>query len=127
MVKQVYTRDLKSLGAIHAGSSPASRTNIMKTYIVDIDNTVLKTPGSDYHNAEAIVDRIVKVNRLYRDGNKVIYWTARGGSSGKDWHEFTKKQLHHYGCEYTEFRSDKPHYDVWIDDKAINSEDYFKL
>jgi len=35
--------------------------------------------------------------------------------------------LKKWGCNYTSLRvGDKPHYDVWIDDKAIFSEDYFK-
>ena len=96
------------------------------TYIVDIDRTVFNTVNGDFHNAVGIPDRIAAINRLYRDGHTVIYWTGRDSYSGKSWHEFTRKQLSYYGCEYTELRSDKPNYDVWIDDKAINSEDFFK-
>ena len=95
-------------------------------YIVDVDRTILKTNNGDFYNATPIPGRIEKINKLFREGHTVIYWTGRDSYSGKDWHEFTRKQLSHFGCEYTELKSDKPHYDVWIDDKAINSEDYLK-
>jgi CMP-N,N'-diacetyllegionaminic acid synthase len=105
---------------------PGAPTMNKLTYIVDIDRTILDTINGDYHYAKAIPDRIAAINKLHREGHKVIYWTARGAISGKDWTEFTRKQLSHFGCEYTELWCNKPHYDVWIDDKAINSEDYFK-
>lgn len=97
----------------------------MKTYIVDIDNTTFTACGGDYFKAEPIQARIEVINELYRNGNKVIYWTARGAQSGIDWTEFTYKQLESAGCLYSGIRMGKPHYDVWIDDKAVNSEDYF--
>ena len=38
-----------------------------------------------------------------------------------------KNQLKEWGCKYNSLRvGDKPHYDVWVDDKAIWSEDFFK-
>jgi histidinol phosphatase-like enzyme len=95
------------------------------TYIIDIDATILDSPGHDYHNAQPISGRIEKINKLHRAGHTVIYWTARGATTGKDWRDFTGIQLRHFGCEYTELWMNKPHYDVWVDDKAINSEDYF--
>jgi hypothetical protein len=95
------------------------------TYIVDIDNTILDTQGSDYENARPILSRIARINDLFNEGHTIIYWTARGGRSGIDWSYFTVKQLFEYGAKYTELRMNKPSYDIWIDDKAFNSEDYF--
>lgn len=95
-------------------------------YIVDIDNTICKTENSDYLNSVPYPDRISKINRLYEEGNQITYWTARGGSSGIDWTDLTRKQLKDWGCKYDELKMFKPSYDFWIDDKAINSEDYFK-
>lgn len=97
-----------------------------KTYIVDIDNTICISENSDYNNSKPIFDRIEKINNLYEQGNKVIYWTARGGNSGIDWSDKTHSQLAAWGCKYDEIRMNKPVYDLWIDDKAINSEEYFK-
>ena len=98
----------------------------MKTYIVDIDNTICISNNSDYANSKPIFERIAKINKLYDDGNTIIYWTARGGNSGIDWTDKTHSQLAAWGCKYNEIRMNKPVYDLWIDDKAINSEEYFK-
>lgn len=98
----------------------------MITYIVDIDNTICRTLWGDYPRATPITERIAKINKLYHEGHKIIYWTARGAISGTDWSELTKTQLQDWGCRYHELMMGKPHYDVWIDDKAINSIDYFK-
>lgn len=95
-------------------------------YIVDIDNTICKTENSDYPNSVPFTDRIERINKLFEEGHIIHYWTARGGNSGKDWTEFTTKQLTEWGCKYHELKMFKPSYDIWIDDKAINSEDYFK-
>lgn len=94
-------------------------------YIVDIDNTIFHTIGNDYVNSKPIKYRIEKLNKLYDEGHTIIYWTARGSSSGIDWHEFTINQLNLAGVKYTEIRSNKPSYDVWIDDKAIAANNYF--
>lgn len=95
-------------------------------YIVDIDNTICNTNGSDYENSTPILDRINKINTLYDEGHTIIYWSGRGSSSGVDRTLLTKKQLKEWGCKYHELRLYKPIYDFYIDDKALNSEDFFK-
>lgn len=88
-------------------------------YIVDIDNTICyQDEPSDYLNSIPFQERIDKVNHLYDNGNEIIYWTARGMNSGKDWTELTYKQLSQWGCKFHELWMNKPAYDVWIDDKA---------
>ena len=94
--------------------------------MVDIDNTICISNGSDYANSKPIIERIEKINELYKQGHKIIYWTARGGNSGIDWTDKTHSQLAAWGCRYDEIRMGKPVYDIWVDDKAINSEDFFK-
>lgn len=94
-------------------------------YVVDIDNTICHTIGSDYANSRPYHTRIEKINKLFDEGNTIIYWTARGMASNKDHSELTKKQLQDWGCKFTELRMQKPSYDVWIDDKAINALAYF--
>jgi len=95
------------------------------TYIFDVDKTIMNTQGSDYTMSVPFPGRIEKVNALYDQGHKIIYWTARGATTKVDWYYFTKGQLDHYGCKYHEFKTGKPHYDYWIDDKAINAKDWF--
>ena len=95
------------------------------TFVVDIDNTICLTNGSDYNNSRPLRNRIDKINSLYDNGYEIIYWTARGMSSGMDWSDLTKRQLDEWGCKYTKLMMNKPKYDLWIDDKSINSEDFF--
>ena len=64
---------------------------------------------------------------MFDEGHEIHYWTARGATSGIDYTELTTKQLDSWGCKYTSLRvGDKPHYDIWVDDKAYNSEEFFK-
>lgn len=95
-------------------------------YIIDIDGTICGNTYGDYHNATPFTDRIDKINKLFDDGHHITYWTARGGNSGLDWSELTEAQLKEWGCKYHELRMRKPAYDIWVDDKAFNSEDWFK-
>jgi len=90
----------------------------MKTYCIDIDGTICTNTYGDYKNAEPYFERIEEINKLHRDGNKIILFTARGTSSGKDWKETTKRQLVDWGLSYDELLFGKPEADVFIDDKA---------
>lgn len=93
---------------------------------VDIDNTIFRTPDMEYKKSEPIKERIEIINRLYDDGNTIVYWTARGSVSGIDWSDLTEKQLKDAGVKYHELKMGKPAYDLFIDDKNINSEEFFK-
>lgn len=95
-------------------------------YYVDVDGTICTKTDGNYRDAQPMWDRIAKINKLYDDGHQIIYWTARGGNSGIDWTDVTHSQLAAWGCKYDKIMLGKPSYDLWIDDKAINSEEYFK-
>ena len=93
---------------------------------VDIDETICKSPESrDYSQAQPMTERIEKINKLYDEGNTIVYWTARGTGSGKDWKDVTMEQFHRWGVKYHGLMMGKPMYDLFIDDKNINSERYF--
>ena len=97
---------------------------------VDIDDTICyyENEGSgqkDYSKALPYVDRINKINNLFENGHKIIYWTARGSVTQKLWFNITYGQLTTWGCKFHELRMGKPAYDLFIDDKNINSELYF--
>jgi len=106
-----------------------------RVIFVDIDGTIchyngenIKSAGVnaiDYTTAIPYYDRIEKINALYDKGNTVVYWTSRGSRSGLNWFQLTLEQLQQWGVKFTELRLGKPHYDIFIDDKNINSEDYF--
>jgi hypothetical protein len=94
---------------------------------VDIDNTICfnNSEQLDYSFAEPYIDRINKINQLYDEGNTIIYWTARGTKTGINWFNITLKQLNDWNCKFHELRMNKPVYDLFIDDKNINSDNYF--
>lgn len=93
---------------------------------VDIDETICETPKDrDYSKAIPIKNNIEKINELYKSGNTIIYWTARGTGSGIDWLEITKKQFEDWKVLYHELKFKKPIYDLFICDKTVNSRDFF--
>ncbi len=92
-----------------------------KRYIIDIDGTICTITNSDYPNSKPIYENIESFNSLYEKGHEVHYWTSRGALSKKNWDKFTVKQLISWGVKYHSINMGKPHYDVWIDDKAINA------
>lgn len=92
----------------------------MKIIYVDIDETICITPHSrNYSEAKPIYENINKINKLYEEGNTIVYWTARGSRKQIDWYVLTKHQLDSWGVKYNELRVDKPYYDLFIDDKTI--------
>ena len=93
---------------------------------MDVDNTICHTSGTDYENSTPILENINRFNELFEQGNTIVYWTARGMKSGLDWRELTEKQLKEWGAKYHELRLDKPSFDVFIDDKVINTRDWEK-
>ena len=93
---------------------------------VDIDNTILDTDGMDYAGSKPMPERIKKINDLYDEGNEIVYWTARGTNTGIDHTELTKAQLEKFGVKYHKLILKKPYYDLFIDDRNINSEEFFK-
>ena len=92
---------------------------------VDIDNTITYTTGMDYKDAIPRMERIQIINKLFDTGNTITYWTARGTVSNIDWTELTKNQLNKWGAKYHNLILGKPAYDIFIDDKSFNSENYF--
>ena len=95
------------------------------TYIFDIDGTICTNTFGDYENATPLEKRIELVNKLYDEGNTIIYWTARGTGSGIDCSNLTYKQLFLWGCKFHEIKFGKPVYDIFVDDKNFSPEEFF--
>lgn len=96
---------------------------------IDIDDTICRTDttkGLDYSNAIPIKEAIDKANELYNKGHIIIYWTARGTKTGIDWTEITKEQFKLWEVKYHEIKFGKPAYDLFIDDKNMNSEKWWE-
>ena len=95
-------------------------------YYIDIDGTICDQEiGRPYNLSQPFEERIAHFNDLYEKGHEIHYYTARGAQSGIDYQEDTEKQLASWGVKYTTARVGKPHYDIWIDDKAQNVDAYF--
>lgn len=94
-------------------------------YCFDIDGTICSLTDGNYSEATPYLRRIETVNKLYEEGNKIIYFTARGSTTGIDWTDVTADQLKGWGVKYHELHLGKPHYDVYVGDKAFNDKSYF--
>jgi hypothetical protein len=95
---------------------------------IDIDETICHSPDvPNYSTSYPIQDRINTFNQLYDNGHTIIYWTARGSKSGKDWTEITARQLNLWNVKYHELKFNKPSYDLFIDDKNLNTNDLNNL
>jgi len=94
---------------------------------VDIDETIcISSPDRNYSKAKPNFDRIGKINELYDEGNTIVYWTARGTGTGLDWRSVTENQFKEWGVKYHKLELGKPIYDLFICDKVMNTEVFFK-
>tara|TARA_R110002020_G_scaffold40566_1_gene119894 strand:+ start:890 stop:1195 length:306 start_codon:yes stop_codon:yes gene_type:complete len=94
---------------------------------IDIDETICLSPKSrNYEEAMPLKHNIAKANKLFDKGHTIIYWTARGTGSGIDWSEITEAQLRKWGVKYHDLKFGKPVYDLFIDDKNMNTADWEK-
>ena len=108
-------------------------------YCFDIDGTICTSvKGRNYEDAQPYKNRIDVVNRLYESGNEITYFTARAMGrfkelpyenarieAGRALRELTQQQLLKWGCRYHHLIMGKPHADIFVDDKGIDSELYF--
>ena len=94
-------------------------------YCFDIDGTICST-DCEYKDSVPYREVIDWINKKYDDGHIITLFTSRGTSSGIDWFDFTEKQVNDWGVKYHELKLGKPAYDLFIDDRAINNEDWYK-
>lgn len=95
----------------------------MKIY-VDLDETLAiydKNKEREYENALPHIVNINKINKLYDKGHEIYVWTARGTVTKINHYNLTKTQLNRWNVKYTDLIMGKPSYDIYIDDKSINS------
>lgn len=75
------------------------------TYVVDIDNTLLRSDGPPgYENAIPLVQEIEAVNRAFAAGHTIVIHTGRGA----DKEELTRQQLGRFGVRFHELVTGKP-------------------
>ena len=92
---------------------------------VDIDETICRYVDERYYpHAIPIQENINKINKLFGEGHKITYYTARGSVTGINWYDITKEQLDKWGCKYHELSvGEKPDYDLMICDKTKRIEE----
>ena len=110
--------------------------NKQKTIAFDLDDVICWRPKGyedlgplKYDHCQPIQENIDLVNEFYRDGNKIVIYTARGMSQyGGDINLIysnlyckTISQLNSWGVHYNQLVMGKIHYDVLVDDKVLNS------
>lgn len=97
------------------------------TYCFDLDGTIC-SHEDDYSKAIPFFQRIIQINKLYEEGNKILIDTARGSETGIDWLDVTERQLKGWGLKFHELRVGKKIVaDVYVDDKGINDKLFFKI
>lgn len=96
-----------------------------KTIAFDLDGTLCTNTNGDYELAKPYTERIARVNNLHSQGIKIIIFSARGATSGRDLRHLTLTQLASWGVNFDELILEKPHFDLLVDDKAVSETDYF--
>ena len=96
-----------------------------KIYAFDLDGTLCTDTFGVYENAIPFPERIKIVNRLYKK-NRIVIWTARGGTTGIDWTKITKAQLKKWKVKYHKLIIGKLYYDLYIDNRSMHSDVFFK-
>jgi len=95
-------------------------------YVFDIDGVVCTDTMGNYPEAKPYQDRIAIINNLHEKGNTIILFTARGSVTGIGWSSLTKEQLSKWKVKYDWLIFGKPDGDIFIDDKGMNSSEFFK-
>lgn len=108
----------------------------LKIIAFDLDDVICFRPSeyehlgiNKYDYCKPNEGMVELVNSLYDDGNKIIIYTARGmsqcqGNVDKIYsllYDKTIKQLNKWNVKYHELVMGKIHYDILIDDKALNA------
>ena len=104
-------------------------------YVFDLDGTLCTLTDGFYENAVPHTARIEKVNKLFDEGHHITIYTARGMSRCSNdsqkayvlFEELTRNQLMNWGVKFHDLFLGKPAGDVYIDDKAVKDNDYFRV
>lgn len=103
-------------------------------YVFDIDGTICdKKELDDYDKSYPLLERIRKINKLYDEGNMVVFFTARGMGRHRDnaqlaiqeFYSLTENQLNEWGVKYHQLILGKPSGDLYVDDKGIKDGHFF--
>jgi hypothetical protein len=100
------------------------KINMVMDLYIDIDGTIAKTPiEGRYDLSQPIPERIEQINRLKKMGHRIVYYTARGTLTGRDWFALTYDQLKEWGCEFDSLQLGKPNFNFIIDDRSLKPDE----
>jgi len=91
----------------------------------DIDNTLVEngTPDNEFLDADPIEEMIDLVNMLYDEGHEIFLFTSRSSIYGqKKQEEWLRNEM---GIKFHYLYMNKPLFDIFIDDRAIDWYDGF--
>lgn len=102
------------------------------TICADVDDTILTCTNRDYDYAIPKQEMIDKLNKLYDNGNKIIYYTSRGmASCGGDLEKIRKTKLpqlvhwlESHNVRYSDIYIGKPNADIYVDDRGVSANDF---
>ncbi len=94
------------------------------TIVFDLDGTLCTNTFGEYGGAVPHGWAIERLNALADAGYRIVILTARGSATGIDWERHTHEQLTRWGVRYDELRLGKPSGDVYVDDRAVHSDDW---
>lgn len=93
-----------------------------KVYAIDLDWTLCEWQFRGEWEPKPSLDRIEKINKLYKEWNIILICTARN----PQWYAVTLAWLikywvmfHWLNCQYKSWA------DIYVDDKAIKDTDFF--
>ena len=109
-----------------------------KIYCIDLDDTIcfpnhqFKDSTKKYLESKPNEPVINRINKLHENGNKIIILTARrmlthnGNLENiiNDVGEITKEWLSNNNVKYDELHFGKPYADYYVDDKAVELENF---
>ena len=93
------------------------------TIAIDMDNTICtsirRNHPEDILKVKPRKKMLEILRQLKERGHKIIIFTRRD-ACGKDARKLTKKWLKRYNIPCDELITEKPHFDILIDDRAFN-------
>lgn len=105
-----------------------------KTFVIDIDDTILTVLNRDFENATPHQDVIDKINSLYDNGWTIILFTARGAKSCKTleervskYYDVTENWLIKHGVKHHKLTFGKENADFYVDDKSMSIKEFLEF
>jgi len=103
-----------------------------KTAVVDVDGTILTTPGRDYSNSQPKMEVVKGLRELKKAGWYIILHTARGMGRSNGDIESVREQVtqeitsfcERFDVPYDELILGKPWAKIYIDDRGLRPEEF---